>query len=101
MKIYDHIQCIGIIQNLILFIIMQGRYSIAENHCNDSPIVITIQYISQKKFKLSVRRNEPKVNSASLCNASESVITIQYTYSKIFKVFVSRNKLKLTECIVM
>jgi hypothetical protein len=70
MKIYDHIQCIGIIQNLILFIIMQGRYSIAENHCNDSPIVITIQYISQKKFKLSVRRNEPKVNSASLCNAS-------------------------------
>jgi hypothetical protein len=25
MKIYDHIQCIGIIQNHIFFIIMQGR----------------------------------------------------------------------------
>jgi hypothetical protein len=41
---------------------MQGRDSVAENRCNDSPIVITIQYISQKKLKFSMRRNEPKVN---------------------------------------
>jgi hypothetical protein len=47
LKIYDHIHCIGIIQNLIFFIIMQGRDYVAENRYNDSPIVITIQYISQ------------------------------------------------------
>jgi hypothetical protein len=62
MKIYDHIQCIGIIQNLIFFIIMQGRNSVAKNRYNDSPIVITIQYISQKISKFSMRKNEPKVN---------------------------------------
>jgi hypothetical protein len=28
-------------------VIMQGRDSVAENRYNDSPIVITIQYISQ------------------------------------------------------
>jgi hypothetical protein len=28
-------------------VIMEGRDSVAENHYNDSPIVITIQYISQ------------------------------------------------------
>jgi hypothetical protein len=61
MKIYDHIQCIGIIQNSIFFIIIQGKTLCRREPYNDSPIVITIQYISQKYSKFFVRRNESKL----------------------------------------
>jgi hypothetical protein len=96
-KIYDHIHCIGIIQNFIFFIIMQGRDSVAENRYNDSPIVMTIQYISQFFSKFSVRRNELKVNRVyryvTLYKALQWFNTLTQKYSKFF---VSRNKLKLT-----
>jgi hypothetical protein len=76
---------------------MQERDSVTENRYNDSSIVITIQYISQKISKFSMRRNEPKVNRVyryvTLHKALQRFNTPTKKYSKFF---VSRNKLKLT-----
>jgi hypothetical protein len=81
---------------------MEGRDFVTENRYNDSPIVITIQYISQNFSKFSVHRNESKVNRVyryvTLHKALQRFNTLTQKYSKFF---VSRNKLKLTECIVM
>jgi hypothetical protein len=57
MKIYDHIHCIGIIQNLIFFIIMQGRDSVVENRYNDS-IHISNFFLSSLCVKISQKLTE-------------------------------------------